>query len=164
MFFFSTKEILLNWSTRILQPFTSILMTYKATTLIVIVMLQETNNSLLVFQSISEFPVLKLNYCCIFNQGKKNKKLFWMSSAAPLLSVIVSSIIAYRVNVHQHEVKDYKVEVLGPIKGGTLNPSSLYQMLHVDGEFVGPLIKTAFAVSVISLTVGCLHVQTFYFN
>ncbi|KAK7305990.1 hypothetical protein VNO77_43904 [Canavalia gladiata] len=83
--------------------------------------------------------------------GRRNKKLFWLSNVAPLLSVIVSSVIAYRVNVHELKVKDYRVEVLGPIKGGSLNPSSLYQLLF-DGKVVGPLIKIGLTVAIISLT------------
>ncbi|KAK7311144.1 hypothetical protein RJT34_09078 [Clitoria ternatea] len=83
--------------------------------------------------------------------GRRRKKLSWLSHVAPLLSVIVSSVIAYRVNLHEHRVKDYKVEVLGPIKGGSINPSSLNQLIF-DGEFVGPLIKIGFTIASISLT------------
>ncbi|XP_061336560.1 early nodulin-70-like, partial [Gastrolobium bilobum] len=82
--------------------------------------------------------------------GRRNKKLFRLSSIAPLISVIVSSVIAYGANVH-HQVKDYRVEVVGPIKGGSLNPSSFYQ-LQFDAKLLGPLIKIGLTVAVISLT------------
>nr|KYP75836.1 Early nodulin-70 [Cajanus cajan] len=83
--------------------------------------------------------------------GKRNKKLIWLSHVAPLLSVIVSSVIAYKLNVGEHHVKDYRVEVLGPIKGGGFNPSSLY-LLTFDARVVGHLIRIAFIISIISLT------------
>ncbi|TKY47640.1 Early nodulin-70 [Spatholobus suberectus] len=83
--------------------------------------------------------------------GKRNKKLIWLSHVAPLFSVIVSSVIAYKINVHEHQMKDYRVEVLGPIKGGSLNPSSLYQ-LTFDSKVVGHLIRIGLTIAVISLT------------
>ncbi|KAJ1382762.1 sulfate anion transporter, conserved site [Sesbania bispinosa] len=87
--------------------------------------------------------------------GRRKRKLCWLSHIAPLLSVIVSSVIAYRINVHEVEVKDYRVEVLGPIKGSSFNPSSLYQ-LQFDGKFVGPLIKIGLTIAVISTTEAIL--------
>ncbi|KAK7281031.1 hypothetical protein RIF29_08672 [Crotalaria pallida] len=92
--------------------------------------------------------------------GRRNKKLFWLSSAAPLISVIVSSLIAYRVNVRHLKMEDYDVEVLGPIKGGSLNPWS-FKQIHIDGDFVGPLIKTGLTVAVISTTMGISVARTF---
>ncbi|KAL4349953.1 hypothetical protein AHAS_Ahas10G0093500 [Arachis hypogaea] len=83
--------------------------------------------------------------------GRRNKKLFWLPTIAPLLSVIVSSIVAYTVNSHQINVKDYKVDVLGEIKGGSLNPISLLH-LNLSDNFLAPLIKTGLTVAVISLT------------
>ncbi|MED6179718.1 hypothetical protein PIB30_003518 [Stylosanthes scabra] len=83
--------------------------------------------------------------------GRRNKKLFWLPTIAPLFSVIVSSVVAYTVNSHEVNVKDYKVDVLGEIKGGTLNPISLLNLNLMD-MFLGPLIKTGLTVAVISLT------------
>ncbi|MED6194949.1 hypothetical protein PIB30_033475 [Stylosanthes scabra] len=83
--------------------------------------------------------------------GRRNKKLFWLPTIAPLFSVIVSSIVAYTVNSHQVNVKDYKVDVLGEIKGGSLNPISSLNLNLMD-MFLGPLIKTGLTVAVISLT------------
>lgn len=79
----------------------------------------------------------------------------WLSHIAPLLSFIISTAIAYKVNVHQHKLEDYKIEVLGPIKGGSLNPSSLNQLqLDGNGKYLGALIKIALTVAIISTTVG----------
>ncbi|XP_027337568.1 early nodulin-70-like [Abrus precatorius] len=83
--------------------------------------------------------------------GRRNRKLFWLSHVAPLLSVIVSSVIAYRINFHELKVKDYRVEVLGPIKGGSLNPLSFNQLIF-KGKVVAPLIKIGLTVAIISLT------------
>lgn len=91
---------------------------------------------------------------------------------APLVSFIISTVIAYRVNVHQLKLEDYKIEVLGSIKGGSLNPSSLNQLqLDVNGKYLVPLIKIAFTVAIISTTVrwiviqiSCLSKQTLISN
>ncbi|KAK7387512.1 hypothetical protein VNO78_28370 [Psophocarpus tetragonolobus] len=83
--------------------------------------------------------------------GKRNKKLLWLSHVSPLLSIIVSSVIVYKINLHKHHMKDYRVEVLGPIKGGSLNPSSVKQ-LTFDGKVVGHLIRIGFTIAIISLT------------
>ncbi|XP_058767115.1 early nodulin-70-like [Vicia villosa] len=85
--------------------------------------------------------------------GKRKKKFLWLSHMAPLLSFIISTVIAYRVNVHQLKFEDYKIEVLGPIKGGSLNPSSLNQLqLDGNGKYLGALMKIAFTVAIISTT------------
>ncbi|KAL5075753.1 hypothetical protein RYX36_014737 [Vicia faba] len=85
--------------------------------------------------------------------GKRKKKFLWLSHMAPLVSFIISTVIAYRVNVHHLKLEDYKIEVLGPIKGGSLNPSSLNQLqLDGNGKYLGPLIKIALTVAIISTT------------
>lgn len=84
--------------------------------------------------------------------GKRNKKLLWLSHVAPLLSIIASSIIAYKINVHEHQVKDYRVEVLGPIKGGgSLNPSSFNQLIF-DSKVVVHLMRIGLNIAIISFT------------
>ncbi|KAF1870255.1 hypothetical protein Lal_00003461 [Lupinus albus] len=97
--------------------------------------------------------VMKSVCTSLSNQGRRNKKLFWLSTAGPLFWVIVFSVIAYRINLHKLKVEDYIVEVLGPIKGGSLKSSSLYK-IHVGDEFVVPLIKIGFTIAVISTTMG----------
>lgn len=87
----------------------------------------------------------------------------WLSHVAPLLSVIGSSAIAYKINFNELQVKDYKVAVLGPIKGGSLNPSSLHQ-LTFDSQVVGHLIRIGLTIAIISLTVGYPHIQTISIN
>lgn len=84
----------------------------------------------------------------------------WLSHMAPLVSFVISTVIAYRVNVHQPKHEDYKIEVLGPIKGGSLNPSSLNQLqLDGNGKYLGPLIKIALTVAIISTTVRGITIQ-----
>ncbi|XP_028755091.1 early nodulin-70-like [Neltuma alba] len=79
--------------------------------------------------------------------GKRHKKLFWLSTIAPLLSVIVSCLIVSRINADHED----KFEVLGKIEGSSLNPSSLYQ-LNFDSKFIGNLAKIGFIIAIISLT------------
>ncbi|XP_012571858.1 early nodulin-70-like [Cicer arietinum] len=85
--------------------------------------------------------------------GRRKKKLVWLSHIAPILSFIISSAIAYKVNVHELKIEDYKIEVLGPIKGGSLNPNSINQLqLDSNGKYLGPLIKIGLTVAIISTT------------
>ncbi|KAI9117014.1 hypothetical protein K1719_012013 [Acacia pycnantha] len=79
--------------------------------------------------------------------GRKHKKLFWLSTFAPLLSVIVSCLIVLKINGEHQD----KVEVLGKIDGSSLNPSSLYQ-LNFDSKLIGSLAKIGFIIAIISLT------------
>lgn len=54
-------------------------------------------------------------------------------------------------------MKDYRVEVLGPIKGGgSLNPSSFNQLIF-DTKVVGHLIRIGLTIAIISITVGILY-------
>jgi len=87
-----------------------------------------------------------------------------LSHVAPLLSIIASSIIAYKINVHEHQVKDYRVEVLGPIKGGgSLNPSSFNQLIF-DSKVVVHLMRIGLNIAIISFTVGIPYIFMFFFN
>ncbi|KAJ7945375.1 Sulfate transporter 1.1 [Quillaja saponaria] len=75
--------------------------------------------------------------------GKRNKKLFWLPPLAPLLSVVLSSVIAYFI-------RGSRLEVLGDIDGSHLIPSSVSQ-LQFDGKFVGALAKTGLIVAIVAL-------------
>ncbi|XP_054806310.1 early nodulin-70-like [Prosopis cineraria] len=79
--------------------------------------------------------------------GRRHKKIFWLSTFAPLLSVIVSCLIVFRINADHQD----KVEVLGKIDGSSFNPSSLYQ-LNFDSKLIASLVKIGFIVAIISLT------------
>ncbi|XVF36770.1 hypothetical protein REPUB_Repub19eG0087100 [Reevesia pubescens] len=77
--------------------------------------------------------------------GRRNKKLFWFPAIAPLLSVILSTLIVYLTKADKHGVK-----IVKHIKGG-LNPSSLHQ-LQFKGPHVGEAAKIGLISAVVALT------------
>ncbi|KAK8552231.1 hypothetical protein V6N13_120643 [Hibiscus sabdariffa] len=77
--------------------------------------------------------------------GKRNKKLFWFPAIAPLLSVILSTLIVYLTKADQHGVK-----IVKHIKGG-LNPSSVHQ-LQFNGPHVAEAAKIGLIAAMVALT------------
>ncbi|KAL9224744.1 hypothetical protein vseg_000753 [Gypsophila vaccaria] len=71
--------------------------------------------------------------------GKRNKKLFWIPAIAPLLSVIISTLVVYLTRVDKKGV-----QIVGHIVRG-INPPSLHQIF-----FTGPYLMTGFKVGAIS--------------
>ncbi|XP_068313316.1 low affinity sulfate transporter 3-like [Pyrus communis] len=76
--------------------------------------------------------------------GKRNKKLFWLPAIAPLISVILSTLIVYLTKADKHGVN-----VVKHIKGG-LNPSSAHQ-LQLRGPHVGQAAKAGLISAIIAL-------------
>ncbi|KAK9272371.1 hypothetical protein L1049_002742 [Liquidambar formosana] len=77
--------------------------------------------------------------------GRRNKKLFWLPAIAPLLSVVLSTLIVYLTRADKHGVK-----ILQHIKGG-LNPGSVHQ-LQLNGPHSGEVIKIGLVAAVVALT------------
>ncbi|EXC06696.1 Low affinity sulfate transporter 3 [Morus notabilis] len=77
--------------------------------------------------------------------GRRNKKLFWVPAIAPLLSVILSTLIVYLTKADKHGVK-----IVKHINGG-LNPSSLHQ-LQLKGPHVAQTAKAGLICAIIALT------------
>ncbi|KAE8666827.1 Sulfate transporter 2.2 [Hibiscus syriacus] len=75
--------------------------------------------------------------------GRRNKKLFWFPAIAPLLSVILSTLVVYLTKADKHGVK-----IVKHIKGG-LNPSSVHQL-----QFNGPHVAEAAKIGLISAVVA----------
>ncbi|TVU11425.1 hypothetical protein EJB05_45011, partial [Eragrostis curvula] len=75
--------------------------------------------------------------------GKKNKKLFWVSAIAPLISVIVSTLFVYITRADKHGVA-----VVKNIKKG-INPPSA-SLIY----FTGPLALKGFKIGVVSGLIG----------
>ncbi|KAK9715826.1 hypothetical protein RND81_06G192100 [Saponaria officinalis] len=71
--------------------------------------------------------------------GKKNKKLFWVPAIAPLLSVILSTLIVFLTRVDKKGV-----QIVKHIDKG-INPPSLHQIF-----FTGPYLMTGFKIGAIS--------------
>ncbi|KAG5534208.1 hypothetical protein RHGRI_022364 [Rhododendron griersonianum] len=76
--------------------------------------------------------------------GKRNKKIFWLPAIAPLISVILSTLIVFLTRADEHGVK-----IVKHIKGG-LNPSSIHQ-LQFDSPHVSEVAKIGLIVAVIAL-------------
>ncbi|KAK6115442.1 hypothetical protein DH2020_007711 [Rehmannia glutinosa] len=81
----------------------------------------------------------------LHEQGRKNKKLFWLPAMAPLFSVILSTLIVYLTKADKHGVK-----IVKHFKGG-LNPISVHQ-LNFGGPHVGEAAKIGLICALIALT------------
>ncbi|KAI3981078.1 hypothetical protein MKX01_032218 [Papaver californicum] len=77
--------------------------------------------------------------------GRRNKKLFWLPAIAPLISVILSTLIVYLSRADKHGVR-----IVKHIDRG-LNPSSAKQ-LQFSGPHVGEAAKTGLICAIIALT------------
>ncbi|OVA07001.1 STAS domain [Macleaya cordata] len=77
--------------------------------------------------------------------GRRSKKLFWLPAIAPLLSVILSTLIVFLTRADKHGVN-----IVKHIEGG-LNPSSAKQ-LQFKGPHVGEVAKTGLISAIIALT------------
>ncbi|XP_024969369.1 probable sulfate transporter 3.4 [Cynara cardunculus var. scolymus] len=86
--------------------------------------------------------------------GMRKPKLFWVSAAAPLASVILSTLLVtlFRSKLHG-------VATIGHLDKGLNPPSS--NMLYFHGEFLGLAIKTGIITGILSLTEGIAVGRTF---
>ncbi|XP_056167185.1 low affinity sulfate transporter 3-like isoform X2 [Syzygium oleosum] len=89
--------------------------------------------------------VLESAFRSIHHQGRRNKKLFWLPAVAPLVSVVLSTLIVFLTKADNHGVK-----VVKHIKGG-LNPSSAHQ-LQFGGPHVGQSAKIGLICAAVALT------------
>ncbi|XP_025796757.1 low affinity sulfate transporter 3-like [Panicum hallii] len=76
--------------------------------------------------------------------GRKYRKLSWMSSISPLLSVIFSTAAVYATRADKHNVK-----IIRHVHAG-LNPSSA-KLLHLRGPYTADCLKIGFICAVIAL-------------
>ncbi|CAN8291867.1 unnamed protein product [Cochlearia groenlandica] len=84
----------------------------------------------------------------------KKPKLFWVSAGAPLLSVIVSTLIVFVFKANRHGIS-----VIGKLQEG-LNPPS-WNMLQFHGSHLGLVAKTGLITGIVSLTEGIAVGRTF---
>lgn len=73
--------------------------------------------------------------------------MFWLPAIAPLLSVILSTLIVYLTKADEHGVK-----IVKHFKGG-LNPSSLHQLHLNNNTHLGQAAKTGLICAIVALTV-----------
>nr|DAD44730.1 TPA_asm: hypothetical protein HUJ06_002960 [Nelumbo nucifera] len=84
----------------------------------------------------------------------RKPKLFWVSAAAPLTSVILSTIIVFAFRAHIHGIS-----TIGHLQKG-INPPSA-NMLYLHGPYLGLAIKTGIITGILSLTEGIAVGRTF---
>lgn len=83
------------------------------------------------------------------SQGRKNKKLFWLPAISPLISVVLSTLLAFVTKADRHGVR-----TIQRVKGG-LNPSSASQ-LQFNGPFAGESAKIGFVCAIVALAVSLI--------
>ncbi|CAH2073292.1 unnamed protein product [Thlaspi arvense] len=101
--------------------------------------------SLCIPQSIGYATLAKLDPQYGLCQGKKNKKLFWLPAIAPLISVVVSTLMVFLTKADEHGVKTVR-----HIKGG-LNPISIHD-LEFNTPHLGQIAKIALIIALVALT------------
>ncbi|XP_006826848.3 probable sulfate transporter 3.3 [Amborella trichopoda] len=84
----------------------------------------------------------------------RKPKLFWVSAAAPLASVIISTLLVFAFKAQKHGIS-----VIGHLQEG-LNPPS-WNMLNFDSTYLGLVAKTGAVTGIISLTEGIAVGRTF---
>ncbi|KAF7808745.1 putative sulfate transporter 3.3 [Senna tora] len=84
----------------------------------------------------------------------RKPKLFWVSAGAPLVSVIISTLLVFAMKGQNHGIS-----IIGKLQQG-LNPPS-WNMLHFHGAHLGLVIKTGLITGILSLTEGIAVGRTF---
>ncbi|XP_021298752.1 probable sulfate transporter 3.4 [Herrania umbratica] len=84
----------------------------------------------------------------------RKPKLFWVSAAAPLTSVILSTLLVFCI-----KSKPHGISIIGHLQKG-LNPPSL-NMLYFNGQYLALAIKTGIITGILSLTEGIAVGRTF---
>ncbi|KAL8150770.1 hypothetical protein V2J09_020578 [Rumex salicifolius] len=104
-----------------------------------------------------------LGYMYIIHNSIRRPKLFWVSAGAPLLSVILSTLLVFSFKAQNHasEVLFFMMGLLqiGKLQEG-LNPPS-WNILYFHGPHLGLVLKTGLVTGVILLTEGIAIGRTF---
>ncbi|KAG4923766.1 hypothetical protein JHK87_049306 [Glycine soja] len=99
--------------------------------------------------------VMKAVWEAVHNPGKRKKKLFWLASISPLVSVVVSTLIVFITRADKNGVK-----IVKHVKGG-LNPRSIHQ-LDFNNPYIGEVAKIGLVVAVVALTVRLIDLSEAY--
>ncbi|PKI77596.1 hypothetical protein CRG98_001998, partial [Punica granatum] len=84
----------------------------------------------------------------------RRPKLFWVSAAAPLTSVIISTLIVYLLRSKAHGIS-----TIGHLPKGLNPPSS--NMLYLSEPYLALAVKTGLVTGILSLTEGIAVGRTF---
>ncbi|XVE52113.1 hypothetical protein DITRI_Ditri02bG0096200 [Diplodiscus trichospermus] len=88
------------------------------------------------------------------NISIRKPKLFWVSAAAPLTSVILSTLFVFCIKSKAHGIS-----IIGHLQKGLNPPSS--NMLYFNGQYLALAIKTGIVTGILSLTEGIAVGRTF---
>ncbi|KOM44542.1 hypothetical protein LR48_Vigan05g214700 [Vigna angularis] len=88
------------------------------------------------------------------HESLRKPKLFWVSAAAPLASVILSTILVFLLRNKTHQIS-----IIGHLPKGLNPPSS--NMLYFSGPHLALAIKTGIITGILSLTEGIAVGRTF---
>ncbi|XP_042033499.1 probable sulfate transporter 3.3 [Salvia splendens] len=84
----------------------------------------------------------------------RKPKLFWVSAGAPLVSVIIATLLVFAMKAQSHGIT-----IIGKLQEG-LNPPS-WNMLRLHGSYLSLVAKTGLVTGIISLTEGIAVGRTF---
>ncbi|XP_041002139.1 probable sulfate transporter 3.4 isoform X2 [Juglans microcarpa x Juglans regia] len=122
----------------------------------VIVSLQQLKGLLGIVHFTSKMQIIPV-ISSVLNQKDESirkPKLFWVSAAAPLTSVILSTLLVFLLKSKAHGIP-----VIGHLPKG-VNPPSL-NMLYFSGPHLAVAIKTGIVTGILSLTEGIAVGRTF---
>ncbi|RXH88558.1 hypothetical protein DVH24_000157 [Malus domestica] len=89
--------------------------------------------------------------------SKTKSKLFWVATAAPLTSVIISTLVVFLLSS-----KAPRISVIGHLPKGFNPPSS--NMLYFSGPYLALAIKTGIIIGILSLTVSSFSRSAVNYN
>ncbi|XP_022714932.1 probable sulfate transporter 3.4 [Durio zibethinus] len=84
----------------------------------------------------------------------RKPKLFWVSAAAPLTSVFLSTLLVFCIKSKAHGIP-----IIGHLQKGLNPPSS--NMLYFNGQYLALAIRTGIVTGILSLTEGIAVGRTF---
>uniref|UniRef100_A0A803LNB1 STAS domain-containing protein n=1 Tax=Chenopodium quinoa TaxID=63459 RepID=A0A803LNB1_CHEQI len=117
-------------------------------------------SSVLKYKDEWAWPTILMGLCFLFfllsarHISAKRPKLFWLSAAAPLTSVIVSTIMVFAIKPNPQ-----RIPIIGHLPKG-LNPPSA-NMLYFSGSYLVLAIKTGLVSGILALTEGIAVGRTF---
>ncbi|KAM3214618.1 hypothetical protein ACQJBY_066875 [Aegilops geniculata] len=81
-------------------------------------------------------------------------EFFWISACAPLVSIIISTVLIFLFKGENHNIS-----IIGPLKCGLNHPS--WDKLLFEPKYLGLTMKTGLVIGIISLTEGVAVGRTF---
>ncbi|KAL2932474.1 putative sulfate transporter 3.4 [Bienertia sinuspersici] len=106
------------------------------------------------------WQTILMGFCFLFflltarQLSAKRPRFFWLSAAAPLTSVILSTIIVFAIKPTSRQIP-----IIGYLPKG-LNPPSV-NMLYFHGSYLALAIKTGIVSGILALTEGIAVGRTF---